>query len=227
MKLSNVELIQSTIIDSDDPEKLGRVKCIIPGVFENSAHKDTYPWICPFGMTRYQSFSKELNGMKVWVVQVKDNYNEFYYIPIFEKINITKDYLEEKYDQNPEIVYMRDNAGQISQFTYDDADGCNMSIGEFFIKLKPDGEIHCHGNGADVHINDGIVYIGSDEDGGHEPAVYGNKLYDILSDLQGAMDQLIKSCNSPYLSPLTPGFTKAKQALEPISEIKCKKTQVN
>lgn len=228
MKFDDIEMLPGTIIDVDDPEKLGRVKCIIPSIFESSADKDIMPWIPQFGMSRYQAFSKMMPGAKVWVMQVKSNYNEFYYLPIMDKINTTKEFLEAKYDLNPEIVYMRDNAGQVSKITYDDEEGCMIYLNEFFINLTPEGDIHCHGNGADVHVKSGNVYIGSDEDGGHEPAVFGDKLSSILGDLYNAMTKLQSAAaSSPYDAKLADGFGDAVKALKPYDEIKCKKTKVN
>lgn len=228
MRLSNVELIQSTVIDVDDPAKQGRIKCVIPGVFENSKDKELYPWIPPFGMTRYQSFSKELCGAKVWVIQNKDNYNEFYFFPLFDKINKTKEFLDAKYDSNPEIVYMRDNCGLVSSLTYDEDDGSMNTVNDSFINIRPDGEIHIHTKNADVHLKNGNVFIGSDENSNHEPAVLGDKLCNILGDLCSAMTSLqSKASPNPYTSHLSDGFQQAVTALQPYSEIKCEKTKVN
>lgn len=228
MHLSNVELIQSTVVDVSDPAKQGRIKCVVPGIFESTADKDSYPWIPPLGMTRYQSFSKEVCGAKVWVVQVKNNYNEFYYIPLVDQIGITKSFLEEKYESNPEIVYMRDRCGQTSSFTYDDEDGHKLTMGDYFINLRPDGELHCKGSGADVHINNDNVFIGSDEDGDYEPAIFGDKLCNMLSALRNALSSLQSACSGGQDNPaLAPGFSQAVNALNDIDDLKCKKTKVN
>lgn len=229
MRLSNVELIQSVIIDVDDPAKQGRIKCIVPGIFENSDDKECYPWINPLGMTRYQSFSKEMNGAKVWVIQVKDNYNEFYYIPLFDKIGITTEFLEEKYDENPEIVYMRDNCGQTAKITYDQIDGCMIQVNSAFVNIRPDSEIHCHTENCDIHMKKGSVFIGSDDGAEHEPAVLGNKLSDILLNLKNAMATLQSASSSGQFDnpALTAGFQQAVNALSSYNEIKCEKTKVN
>lgn len=228
MQLSDVELIQGTIIDVADPNKLGRIKAIIPSIFENPDDKDCYPWIPPFGMTRYQSFSKEMEGAKVWIVQVRSNYNEYYYLPLLDPIQQTREFLNSKYEQNPEIVYLRDLAGQTAKITYDDQDGCMIQVKDTFVNVKTNNEVHCHVAGADVHIKDGSVYIGSDDDGGHEPAIFGNKLCTMLSNLRTAMSKLQTACGSGNDNPaLASGFGEAVKALKDVDSLKCLKTNVN
>lgn len=229
MRLSNVELIQSVVIDVNDPEKQGRIKCTVPGVFEDTSDKECLPWIAPFGMTRYQSFSKEISGAKVWVMQVKDNYNEFYYIPLFDKIGVTSQFLDEKYNENPEIVYMRDNCGQTSKITYDQKDGCMIQVNDSFVNIKPGDEIHIHTKNNDIHVKNGNVFIGSDEEDNHEPAVFGDKLSDILLNLKNAMATLQSAAaGGAFDNPaLAAGFQQAVQALSPYDTIKCTKTKVN
>lgn len=229
MRLSNVELIQGVIIDVNDPNKQGRVKCIVPGIFENSDDKDCYPWINPFCMPSYQSFSKQMNGAKVWVIQVKDNYNEFYYIPLFDKIGTTQEFLDEKYSQNPEVVFMRDNCGQVSKITYDQQDGCMIQVNSSFINIRPDSEIHCHTETNDIHMKSGNVFVGSNDGQDYEPAVFGNKLSDILLKLKNAMATLqTAAAGGQFDNPaLAAGFQQAVDALSSYDQIKCEKTKVN
>ena len=108
MKLSNVEISPGVIVDAKDPEKLGRVKINAPALMRGNESGDHFgvvdkidnnvlPWIYPMMMNRYQMFSKELEGMKVWVINNTENYNEYWYIPMFDYIDVTEEIVSEKY----------------------------------------------------------------------------------------------------------------------------------
>ena len=74
MTLSNCELIPSVIYDTNDPLKLGRIKCVVPGFIDNSTMSlENMPWVRPLDMGRHQSFSKPVKGFKVWVLINKAN----------------------------------------------------------------------------------------------------------------------------------------------------------
>ena len=76
MTLSNCELIPSVIYDTNDPLKLGRIKCVVPGFIDNSTMSlENMPWVRPLDMGRHQSFSKAVKGFKVWVLINKANYS--------------------------------------------------------------------------------------------------------------------------------------------------------
>ena len=108
MKLSNVDVVPGVIVDTKDPKKLGRVKINAPALMRGNNSGDTYgvvetidnnvlPWVYPLTMSRYQSFSKQLEGMKVWVLNNTENYNEYWYIPMFDYIDVTEEIVSEKY----------------------------------------------------------------------------------------------------------------------------------
>ena len=94
MLLNNCELIPGVVQSSKDPENLGRIKCVIPGVIDSETMSlENMPWAYPLGMAHYQSFSKPIEGQKVWVLINKSNYNEYWYLPFFEYNDKTKEYL--------------------------------------------------------------------------------------------------------------------------------------
>ena len=229
MQLSNCELLPGVIVDSKDPLKLGRIKCVIPGYVDAGFSNENMPWIRPLGMFNHQSFSKMMNGCKVWVVVNKSNYNEYWYFPLFELNDVAKNYLESVYDNDqPEILIAHNCGGNHALLTYDESNGFSMKIGQYQINLHPNGKITLLGgsNGI-VEIDGGKVKIGK-EGGTDEPAVLGNKLMDILKEMKsGFADLASKSPNNPYTAPLTSGFTTCLRALEKYNTIKSDNITVN
>ena len=49
MKLSNCEIRPGVVVTADDPKKMGRIKAVVPGWFNNaSMHEEDMFWIAPF-----------------------------------------------------------------------------------------------------------------------------------------------------------------------------------
>ena len=134
MKVSNVEVVPGVIVDTKDPKKLGRVKINAPALMRGNNSGDTYgvvetidnnvlPWVYPLTMSRYQSFSKQLEGMKVWVLNNTENYNEYWYIPMFDYIDVTENIVSEKYDNDVEVLMSRKNGDGSAAIYYDRSGG--------------------------------------------------------------------------------------------------------
>jgi hypothetical protein len=166
MKLSDFELIPGLIIDVDDPECLGRVKCSAIGLFdERTMDLDVIPWCMPFSMDRYQTFSKHEIGRKVWILDNKENENEFWYIPLFDYIDITERLIKEKYDNDIEVLISRKTTADTAQLYYDDQNGFTIHYDEWKFSLNPEGNILLHGKDADLDLRNGHVYIGRNSSG--------------------------------------------------------------
>lgn len=227
MTLSNCELIPSVIYDTNDPLKLGRIKCVVPGFIDNSTMSlENMPWVRPLDMGRHQSFSKPVKGFKVWVLINKANYNEYWYIPFFEYNDISKEYLDSTYEDQPEIIISHNNGGNHAMLTYDEKNGYNIKLGQHHIELHPNGHISILGGEMEVDI-DGEIKIGQKDDD-YKSAVKGDPLKNILDELHKYFGELqTAASNNPFTSHLSPGFGHCATALADTESILSNKVKVN
>jgi len=226
MQLHNCELLPAVIVDVEDPKKLGRIKCVIPGYVDPSFSKENMPWVRPLSMYNHQCFSKPIKGYKVWVLVNKSNYNEYWYFPFFELNDVSKEFLESTYDKhNPEVIISHNCGGNHATLTYDEENGFSIRLGQHHIKLHPDGKITILGGDGIIEIEGSKIKIGN-TGGTDEPAVLGDKLVTILDKLKDAM-LILKGESQGMLSPLYKGFDKAVEALSPSDNIKSKNITVN
>lgn len=228
MKLKDCEVELSAVIDVNDDKKLGRIKVCKPGEYAEDMDTECLPWVYPFEMNHYQSFSKLIKGAKVWTIKNKDNYDEYYYIPYPEQITVVKNYLAEHYEDDPEVIIARDNLGEdntATLVTYDSKEGFVIKIKGTSIEVKPNNQIICKTPDVNVDIKDGVVYCG-DPNGGFEPMIYGNKLVDVLNNLRNGFNSLYSACGG-YTEPLRPGFEQCRTALESVNELLTKASQCN
>lgn len=210
MKLSDYEFFPGSIIDVEDPKYQGRVKANAPTLFDPSMNKDGLPWIYPFTMSGLQRFSKMTEGTKIWVLRNINNYNEFWYIPMFELTQDSRDLInsDDNYE-NGEILLSR-NMGNMSVYIYyNDTDGIVIKYGDNnMITINPDSEVILQAGSGKIKISDNHVYLGDGEDG--EPAVMGDKLKSILSQLSTDLSSLGSTATpNPYTTALGPGFMQA------------------
>ena len=226
MKLEDCELIPAVIYSIKDPEKLGRIKCIIPGIIDNTTmSEENIPWVRPIGMNRQQSFSMPVVGYKVWVLINKANYNEYWYFPFFEKNDITDNYLsDDVYESgNAEVLVSHNKGGTPVKMTYDDINGYNIQLGSNHIQMNTDGVISIVGGECDIKMKGGVITIGNG--GNAQFAVKGDELKNILDQLKIAMQKL-QGASQGMLSPLAPGFATAAQVLN-TSNILAEHVKVN
>ena len=214
IKLENYDICVGVIYNDKDDLKLGRVKCVAPGLLDNSTiDDDNMPYIYPFNMSGYQHFSKPIAGQKVWILRNRKNYNEYWYIPYYEYIDIVEDFLAEHYENDhPEILVARHSGGMKSMMTYDDVTGFKTEINESYENLKPNGDYELKAGNGLIRVEGGKTYIGSGEDNSsYQPAVMGKNLNNMLSDLSNIFEKLSKkSIGNPYTSPLSPLFLEGK-----------------
>ena len=219
MQLSNCELLPGVIVDTKDPMKIGRIKCVIPGYVDASFSNENMPWVRPLGMTRHQSFSKMMPGYKVWILVNKKNYNEFWYFPFFEFNDVAKEYLNDTYDDDQPEIFMAHNCGGNHAVSgYDENNGFTIHIGNNHINLYPDGKIEILGQQGVIRIDGSKIQIGNNGSDFSQQAVFGNKLKEILDNLGKAMNTLLGLSNGSC-GCLKEGFQKAKDALEPTNSI--------
>lgn len=226
MELLKCDVKPGVVVSANDPEMLGRIKACSPAEFTPNMDSELLPWCYPMDMRHYQSFSKMINGAKVWIIKNNDNYNEYFYIPMFEEINITKDFLSEHYDDDPEILIARDNGGTNVMISYNSSTGIELKLKDLYFQIHPNSDILIHSNNVDINIKSGKIYLGAPGDA-YEPGVFGQKLADILSSLKAGFDSLVNASAVAPLDPLTDGFIKCQEALQSAETIKCNNTFVN
>lgn len=189
MKLKNVEMIPGVIISEEDPDKLGRVKVAAPGLFDpETMDIDALPWIYPLMQFGYQGYAKMKDGQKVWVINNKKSYDEYWYVPFFE---LNEDTIR-AIDQNEEsdVVISRTITEDASvQIYYNKTEGIVLRIGDNKIRIQQNGDIYNESNGSVIKIEGKHVYTGL-ADGEFEPMILGDKLYDLLKTLQQDLSKL-------------------------------------
>jgi len=211
MDVANFDLVPGIIIDVNDPMKLGRIKCSAQGLFDpNTMDEDVLPWIMPIKMNKYQMFSKQEKNRKVWILNNKNNPNEYWYFTHFEMIKITDDLVKEKYDNDIEVVVSRPTAALSAQFSYDNKDGFIIHYDDWKWNMTPDGKVTCHGDQGDIDIREQHVFAGrNSEEPLYEPSTLCNSLRTVFQQLQFDF-AMLKAAASQEDPLLVPGFTSAE-----------------
>lgn len=216
-ELLNYYVVLSIIEYDNDPLKFGRVKCNIPGVVHtDTTDEDAMPWVRPFVMSGYQTFSRPVVGQKVWVLISKTNYNEYWWYPFHETTDLVQSYLNEHYDSNPDVFNARVGGAGTVMFTYDDDQGYVMKIGNDGLYIKPNTDIVLQSGSCRSMLIGGKQYSGCGDDiGSYEPCVMGNKCKEMRNMLSQAFDTLAQSAlSSPYTTHLSNGFKDAAQKVK-------------
>lgn len=189
MKLNNVEIIPGVIIDEEDPDKLGRIKCAVPGVFDpETMDVEALPWIYPFMQFGYQGYAKMKNGQKVWVINNRTSYDEYWYIPFFELNEQTFAAIND--NEESDVILSRNISEEASmQMYYNKTEGIVIKIGDNKISIAQNGDIKHESNGSVMKIEGKHVSVGiADEE--FQPMILGNELYDLLNQLSSDMANL-------------------------------------
>lgn len=231
MNLSDYEFFPGSIIKVDDPKYLGRVKAIVPTVFDTSMNEEGLPWIYPFTMSGYQRFSKMKEGSKIWVLKNKTNYTEFWYIPMFELNEDTRNLNggDDDVYSDSEVLLSR-NLGTMSVYVYfNKKDGIMIQYGDNnFININPDSEIILNAGDGKILISGNHVYVGDGEKG--EPAVLGNKLVTLLNELSGKLSEASSAAMGLYMPcpALVTALAGASNAINSnVNKILCDNTSVD
>lgn len=205
MKLEDYELLPGIIIDADDPERRGRVKASVPTWFDlNIMSQDAMPWIYPFTMSGYQTFTKLENGRKIWVLHNNKNYDEYWYLPMFELNEDTRNLVNEYDDTEVLISRLTGDSGNVYVY-YNDHDGIMLSVGDTKVNVKTNQEIEITNSKASLKINGDQVHIGNDD--GEEYLPMGKKLKDLLTKLAGNLITVGTAISSiPFVSPVGANF---------------------
>lgn len=209
MKLGeHVEMVLGTCLSNDDPKKLGRIKVAAPGYFDRTVMAiDAIPWAYPLTMPHYQGYSTIADGGKVWLIDNKDNADEFWYIPFHELNPDTKAAVND--DVESDVCFSRNVAGKLVQLYQNKTEGIVLRVGGTTVTLGANGGCVIEADGATVTVEGKTVYCGK-TGGSKEQMVRGSILRDILNNLAADLKELWTSAQSnPYTCHLAPGIQKA------------------
>lgn len=232
-ELIDYYIIESVIEFVDDPLKIGRIRCSIPGVIHYSEgqteEKEALPWIRPFKMYCYQTFTKPLVGQKVWVLVNKTNYNEFWWFPFSETIDIVQGYLNEYYEETPDVFHAREDFVTPVMHTWDDKQGYKWVIGEDYIDFFPTREFKLKVNECNINVIDNIIQVGGDVEKPYEPAIKGKQMTTLLENLKKACEAVSEDAKKDsHTMILVKSLHKFAETFTSMNDkILCKKCHVN
>ena len=233
-ELAEYYIILSEVKYDDDPMKFGRIKCEIPGVIHvDTTMKEAMPWVRPYKMYCYQTFTRPIVGQKIWVLISKTNYNEFWWFPLFETIDLVQNYLNEHYDFQPDVFNARNGALGDAIFTYDDKNGYRMKIEDDFIDFYPDRTFHLNIHDCDIHVTpENTLWCGGDESaaGDYEPAVRGYQCVKLRENLQKQTIRCAAAAATDSCPTLSAELEKLAQdyfSIETKNNFLCEKCHVN
>ena len=228
MKFKNVELLPGIIINANDPKKIGRIKCDVPGVFDSSTmNEEGLPWIYPLTQAGFQRWSTPIKGHKVWVFKTSDNYQEFWYIPMAEITTTTKSLIEGDDYETAEVLISRNIGTQSVTVYYKESEGVVIQLGGAKININPDQEIELTAGGSAVKLKNGKVYAGNGSDGEH--AAKGDSLQQLLENLQNKLMETSSAASvNPFTATLAQSIMNCANAIgEYLKYIVCDNTIVN
>lgn len=213
-ELINYYIILGEIKYNDDPMKFGRVKCDMPGVIHSAtSDEEAMPWIRPFKMSGYQTFTKPLVGQKVWVLCSKVNYNEYWWFPFYETQDFVQEYISANYDNQPDVIHARQGSAGDALFTYDDSNGYTLRLGDNHINLKPDNTMEILANSCKIKIEGNKIKVGKGESI-NECCLLGTQFNDHYTKLSGFFNALYGICvGKGIIGPLAEPFNQIAKEL--------------
>lgn len=197
MKLKNGTIRPGVVIEVLEDNK---IKADVPGLFSRLDQENLpiiMPWPCGINKNSYSQI-KEYD--KVWVVNFSDNPLQLYW---FRKDNV-EDNKEIIQEENVEIVCNRETDLGWATIYFSDGSGWIIRNANSVIQLKADGSILLDSGSPKrlIDINASSISLGAAGKASH-PAVYGDKLMEVLMKIQTALDLIKQASNmSPYTKPI-------------------------
>lgn len=212
ISFKDIRLIPGVVISNTDAENLGRIKAYSPGLFDtNTMDEEALPWVYPFCMSMYQSFSTQSVNSKVWIIFIPDNPYGYFYLPFHDPHTEVSQHIKGKTD----VVFGREGSTGSANIYFNESEGLVLRNGNSRVQLLNDGRVYVTDNtesGKNLVLSNGKCYLG---DSGFEPMVLGNKLKKVFDDLSDKLGQLAGKCNeSPYTSHLTSSVHAIKNSLD-------------
>ena len=225
MKFSDAEILPAVVVDNKDPQNIGRIKVAIPGKRDTaSICVQNLPWVMPLTQSGYQSFSKQTNGSKVWVINNKANLHEYWYIPMFDMNANTASDVD--VDSETDVLLSRPTGTGDAKVKYNSDTGLEMSINDSGIGVKKNGDIAIQGKQSGIEVKEKVI-IGSTGD--TEPVILSNKFQAEMDKIVDAINDQVKVIsNVPYANALIPLLNQIKDIFSGISAAsKSENTEMN
>ena len=167
----------------------------------------------PLTQSGYQSFSKQTNGSKVWVINNKANLHEYWYIPMFDMNANTASDVD--VDSETDVLLSRPTGTGDAKVKYNSDTGLEMSINDSGIGVKKNGDIAIQGKQSGIEVKEKVI-IGSTGD--TEPVILSNKFQAEMDKIVDAINDQVKVIsNVPYANVLIPLLNQIKDIFSGIS----------
>lgn len=214
------DFILGKVVDIEDPNKIGRVRCEVYGRSEGIP-KDYLPWYTPLcwnkdtfdlpkvGEVVYVRLWKNDIHQGQWMLREHDDRFEMSDDDYKSGKILLRRYLEDWEDQGLLTIH------------YSKTDGLMIQLSETKVNLRRDGTIHLFSEslGKQIDITHGQISLGS-VDVSDEPAVMGlqnNDCHEMQVDYtqwlcdtlyEGFMELSSVASQNPFTSPLAPVWSK-------------------
>lgn len=214
MKLKDIELVPGVVINANDPEHIGRVKAVVPGIFDTSMSEEALPWIHPLTMAGYQQFSKLQRGSGIWLFKnMLGDMRELWYIPMFQLYCDASDIVSMGKDSD--IIFSRIGGPDSANFRYVAGEGMVMNVGDDnSLSMKSDGTMSLKSGGTHMSMGSGRFTIGDPKSA--QNMVLGNNLTSLLENLKGNIEKVasIAASTGGDVSPLSTPLSETVAQLD-------------
>lgn len=161
----------------------GRVRVEAAGLF-SAEDGQKLPIIEPFVMGgNSNSFSSPKIYDWVWVLNNEDNPQQLYWLKKEDSAEANKSFAD---DTDVEIICNREVPGGNASLSYGGNGGWNISTPSGSINITPEGYINLTAGDFSVEVNENGVNLG----GKDHPAVYGDKLIEVLSKINETLNMI-------------------------------------
>lgn len=193
MKLINCILRPGKVRWVDD--KLN-IKVSAPGLFNYDDDIELLPPIIPL----FDIYTKPRLGDEVWILSSSDNHTQLYW---FRKSTLDgiPDYVDPESGM-VDVALCRNNNSNWSTIYFQDGEGIVLRNDDSLINIANDGSIILkNGNyeNRTIHISNESISLGSPTKSSH-PACYGDKVEDILEDIQMALNLIQQACKTNQMT---------------------------
>lgn len=210
MRLSDYSLIPGVVVNDDDPERCGRIQATVLGDLDaNSIDPDNLPWIYMFTQFGYQNFSRPKRGQHVWILKNEETDDEYWWLPFPVQNAVQSKYLNDNYDNNPEVLMTRDIGGETMSITSDDKNGMNMKIGDKGLNIDPKGSITLNANESKISLGNKVqISAGNNDEEKAQPVVLGDNLKDMFDQIKEIFGLLSQASGGTQTSIFKPLFRR-------------------
>lgn len=220
------------VVANEDPKKMGRLRIAIENFFDKLPIEDI-PWAWP----RTPNGKSTYNNVAIGEYVAVSFNNGHLYAPIWEHITPKEaiisidDYkagcvlLDKQYEEFDGQGFARIYSSNGSGISYIYNNGKIQST----IHQRTDGTISIESNGTMVHIKDGTISLGSENES-DEPCVLGNKNVEALKALDASRSNIVaqlksgfetlsaKCLTSPYTGHLAADFIQLATLIDTLDK---------